>query len=639
MQEDRFIIRRNNGESLFDTLQASSLEYVQQLSGKVWTDFNLHDPGVTTLGILNYALTELDYRLRFPMTDYLTAPDGTVDTDKLGLFSPEKIFATNPVTLNDYRSLFLKTFDLIDDIQISPYEPGENSSDCYGCYDLQVELSPLPDEQVQTGSTPLVEKQIVRLYHSHRNLCENLHNISFIKRNKLILTGDIETDGSIKPEKLLVIIYLEALKLFVSGTRYSENNLPVYSLYKNLKNLEGITTIRSLKFTGAEKEETFYTLALSATDDLKIRLFRNGNEIKTDLAAVLRKIHARINQKQAARHKKENIPEHVILKGKHRIMPHYSIQHDFPACYTVGLKGISPGEKAKRKVQHLQFKAYLLLFDLLFIKGLKELGDLPRWMALNTNIPSNENYINDDPTLSEKLLVDSLLFSGNQPGRLPDLEKNKDNLLGTLDKLYGEDSNIPFVCLQDSAANRIRRVNFLKQLPRLIADRFKGIDLYDPSQNGASGLERYLSCLLGLTQQQKSVFVIEHLLLAPSSHENADMRADKLIKNKTGQNTDRESAENTLPLEFALSVIMEPNEQSSVYPDFNQRLEELLRTRIPAHIQFDVYWLSAVEMATFGRQYTSWRKASASAGKDNCEWHAQVLSSYLIQLHKRKTLK
>ncbi|MFR5760047.1 MAG: hypothetical protein ACLUE2_22270 [Bacteroides cellulosilyticus] len=36
-----------------------------RLSGKVWTDFNAHDPGVTLADIANYALTEMDYKLRF----------------------------------------------------------------------------------------------------------------------------------------------------------------------------------------------------------------------------------------------------------------------------------------------------------------------------------------------------------------------------------------------------------------------------------------------------------------------------------------------------------------------------------------------------------------------------------------------
>ena len=39
-----------------------------ELSGRVWTDHNLHDPGITTLEILCYALTDLAYRTGFSVS-------------------------------------------------------------------------------------------------------------------------------------------------------------------------------------------------------------------------------------------------------------------------------------------------------------------------------------------------------------------------------------------------------------------------------------------------------------------------------------------------------------------------------------------------------------------------------------------
>ena len=40
-------------------LREMGIEEIQKLSGKIWTDFNLHDPGVTILEQLCYALTDL----------------------------------------------------------------------------------------------------------------------------------------------------------------------------------------------------------------------------------------------------------------------------------------------------------------------------------------------------------------------------------------------------------------------------------------------------------------------------------------------------------------------------------------------------------------------------------------------------
>src|SRR5688572_32746668 len=46
-------------------LRAEGLAHIQRLSSTLWTDHNQHDPGITTLEILCYALTDLAYRMGF----------------------------------------------------------------------------------------------------------------------------------------------------------------------------------------------------------------------------------------------------------------------------------------------------------------------------------------------------------------------------------------------------------------------------------------------------------------------------------------------------------------------------------------------------------------------------------------------
>lgn len=60
-----YIKQQAEDESLYSHLQKKTLEEVQRLSGKVWTDFNAHDPGITLADIANYALTETNYKLGF----------------------------------------------------------------------------------------------------------------------------------------------------------------------------------------------------------------------------------------------------------------------------------------------------------------------------------------------------------------------------------------------------------------------------------------------------------------------------------------------------------------------------------------------------------------------------------------------
>ena len=56
----------------YEGLKEYGLRYIQQIGSKFWTDFNAHDPGVTILEALTFALTDLGYRTSFEMNDLLT---------------------------------------------------------------------------------------------------------------------------------------------------------------------------------------------------------------------------------------------------------------------------------------------------------------------------------------------------------------------------------------------------------------------------------------------------------------------------------------------------------------------------------------------------------------------------------------
>ena len=85
-----YIRQLAENENLYSYLQRQALEEVYRLSGKVWTDFNAHDPGVTLVDIANYALTEMDYKLGFGTMDYLTGEDGIFEPERFGLLSTRK---------------------------------------------------------------------------------------------------------------------------------------------------------------------------------------------------------------------------------------------------------------------------------------------------------------------------------------------------------------------------------------------------------------------------------------------------------------------------------------------------------------------------------------------------------------------
>jgi hypothetical protein len=111
MSERRTIPRRETLPTALDwaKLRAEGLAHIQRLSRLVWTDHNSHDPGITTLEVLAYALTDLAYRMGFPTVDLLTRPDGTMAPPALsGLAPAHEALTTAPRTIADYRRLLLR---------------------------------------------------------------------------------------------------------------------------------------------------------------------------------------------------------------------------------------------------------------------------------------------------------------------------------------------------------------------------------------------------------------------------------------------------------------------------------------------------------------------------------------------------
>ncbi|HFA47580.1 MAG TPA: hypothetical protein ENJ95_01025 [Bacteroidetes bacterium] len=113
----------------FYFLREKGIEFIQKLSGKIWTDHNAHDPGITSLEILAYALTDLGYRTDFEIKDLLVAPDGSTDAPEVSSFFPaHEILPVCPITINDFRKLLLKV-EGVRNAWLDPMmDPGEKGN-------------------------------------------------------------------------------------------------------------------------------------------------------------------------------------------------------------------------------------------------------------------------------------------------------------------------------------------------------------------------------------------------------------------------------------------------------------------------------------------------------------------------------
>lgn len=94
----------------FDALRLQAITAAQQASGELWTDYNLHDPGVSLLEALCFALTEDLFAARQPVPQLLGLgpQDNAAAWGRFGLHTPEALLPCHPCTGPDWETWLLQ---------------------------------------------------------------------------------------------------------------------------------------------------------------------------------------------------------------------------------------------------------------------------------------------------------------------------------------------------------------------------------------------------------------------------------------------------------------------------------------------------------------------------------------------------
>ena len=94
-----------NNDLDYQFLRTKGIEYIEAMGGGLWTDLNDHDPGVSFLELISYAITDLGARLDMPIEDILASESDPELRNQF--YRAEEILPSCPVTALDYRKLFL----------------------------------------------------------------------------------------------------------------------------------------------------------------------------------------------------------------------------------------------------------------------------------------------------------------------------------------------------------------------------------------------------------------------------------------------------------------------------------------------------------------------------------------------------
>lgn len=185
------LIARHRGDDPFayEALRNRAVASLQALSGAQWTDFNYHDPGITLLDALCFALTEDLFGAQQPLVDLLAAPDGRIHYRRLGLHAAEEILPCRPCTSMDYMRWLLDRVP--GALQAHARLPDGNGLWC-------MEL------EVATAQADSAAATAARAYWAQRNLGEDLATLpSVLQPRWCALQLNVSIAGTRAPEDIL----------------------------------------------------------------------------------------------------------------------------------------------------------------------------------------------------------------------------------------------------------------------------------------------------------------------------------------------------------------------------------------------------------------------------------------------------
>lgn len=447
MQEPITISTQKPENPAFDygALREVGIEHIEQTASAIWTDYNIHDPGITSLELLCYAITDLSYRANYSIPDLLAAKENTVQNTREQFFSAEQIFPNRAVTLDDYRKLLIdiegiqnawlkkRSQPIFADIThkkltyLQPQSRKWETVAINGYYDVLLEY----DVEIQEGEKAVIKDKTRALLMANRNLCEDFINIDEVAKQEFRICTEIEMSSGANPFDTLaqmlfnIQLYLTPLIRFYSLKQLLDENISADKIFEGpllehgfikedeLKASELKTELHLSDIMEAILEVNGVTNILSIvfnpvdqTDELKNKWIIN---VKSGMQPVLNVLESNVliykdgipfrpdlSNSGQVKMKFDSLMFNYItgndlvrtedisypMGNFQNVEAYSSIQNDYPKNYGIGYWGLPANATDERKIQAKQLQAYLLFFDQQLANYLSQLAHLRNLFSL-----------------------------------------------------------------------------------------------------------------------------------------------------------------------------------------------------------------------------------------------------------------
>ncbi len=433
----------------FQYLKQLGLDAIIRTASEKWTDYNEHDPGITILEVLVYALTDLGYRTDFPITDLLAQAQASVsELRKNEFYTARTILSVNAVSLDDYRRVIID-LEGVDNAWVLP--SSDQLNPFTGLLDIWVNAS----DKIETPASRKALKQKVReSFFEHRSLSQDLVKLTIRKKLNLRFKMQLILDPKkVKEVERTLAQVLLAIKSYLSeevhfcsleqmmiktdsdvnaifnGPALVHGFLPtdalqpmicslnVLKLIPIIQKILGVVMINNLAFKTSEGAKHWLKV-LTITPANRLVL---GTLLEQELTVLLGDTPYPINRQRLSFEYKKALHQQVnskLVKAE-RDLPivlgdfrdtetYFSIQNEFPTIYGLEPFGPPPDASKQHLAQIQQLKSYLLIFDQIMANYLAQLSHLSELFSWSRSVQQTYFFQGLSAAVGqmEQLLVD-----------------------------------------------------------------------------------------------------------------------------------------------------------------------------------------------------------------------------------------
>lgn len=548
----------------FDFLRREGIRLAQELSGDIWTDYNDHDPGVTILEQLCFAITELGYKSDFPVEDlFFNLSNDLTSKQRLALYEAAAILPSAPLTVLDYRKLIIDRIAAVKNAWVLPKKQSTLGMNIRGLYEVLLQIE---EEQQEED----VVHEVLELLRQERNLGEDFDSIRVLKPQRVTISGHISIDPNLEGETVLAHLLFELFEAFspqiyfksleelqsegLSMDQIYDGPLPSHGfiqnadlerseleainrLYKSglikiVSEVDGVVAVNQLtiKVEGVPVEKENFQLSSYSYPVLDVTgILSPSNALQLlvgDIPYVFDEEAVRYSFNILVAKYKQQFRKLLSLetplpepsRRQSEILHYYSMQESFPRIYGISSFGIPGKHTSERVAQARQLKGYLMLFEQHFLNFLAQLGHIGQLFTLDEQL--QKTYFSQIPAT----IPDVATLLGKEA---EELEQELEQLMqqfdqvhrrrhGFLDHLlarFGEhfltDS---FNAINRQASIFSRRefektsidakISFLKNYQEISRNRGKGIS-FQQGKHTVSGLKKKISLLFSINDYER----------------------------------------------------------------------------------------------------------------------------------------